>query len=94
MVAHNAKFDLAIIEKEGIVPTRNIDTLRVAEPSTPRTSSPNTSCNSCATTSTSRSKPRRMTPWATCWCSSSSTSACSTSHERKQPSTKRLPSRK
>jgi DNA polymerase III epsilon subunit-like protein len=30
MVAHNAKFDLAIIEKEGIVPVNYIDTLRVA----------------------------------------------------------------
>lgn len=30
MVAHNAKFDLAIIEKEDIVPTQYIDTLRVA----------------------------------------------------------------
>ena len=30
MVAHNARFDLAIIAKEGIVPTRHIDTLRVA----------------------------------------------------------------
>jgi exodeoxyribonuclease X len=30
MVAHNAKFDLAIIEKEGIVPANFICTLRVA----------------------------------------------------------------
>jgi exodeoxyribonuclease X len=30
MVAHNAKFDLAIIAKEDIFPTHNIDTLRVA----------------------------------------------------------------
>jgi DNA polymerase III epsilon subunit-like protein len=30
LVAHNAKFDLAIIAKENIVPSHNIDTLRVA----------------------------------------------------------------
>ncbi len=30
VVAHNAKFDLAIIEKEGIIPINNICTLRVA----------------------------------------------------------------